>query len=48
MKKEYLKVISDCDGMTLSAAIFEPEDKEEIRGVVQFSHGILSAYGISC
>ena len=40
MKKEYLKVISDCDGLTLSAAIFEPEDKEEIRGVVQFSHGM--------
>lgn len=40
MKKEYLKIISDCDGLSIGAAIFEPDDREKIRGVVQFSHGM--------
>lgn len=40
MKKESLKIISDCDGLSIEAVVFAPEDKEEIRGVVQISHGM--------
>lgn len=38
MKKEYLTLNSKCDNLPLSIAIFEPE--EEVKGIVQFSHGM--------
>lgn len=38
MKKEFLKINSACDNLALGAAVFEPEG--EIKGIVQFSHGM--------
>ena len=38
MKKELLFVNSNCDNLPLSVAIFEPEG--EVKGIVQFSHGM--------
>ncbi len=38
MKKEYIKINSDCDGLPLSVAVFTPEN--EVKGIVQLSHGM--------
>ncbi len=38
MLKEFLTIYSNCDGLTLSTAIFIPE--EEVKGIVQISHGM--------
>ncbi len=39
MKKEFLTVKSNCDGLPLSVAVFTPE-KSDIKGIFQISHGM--------
>ncbi len=38
MKRELLIINSDCDNLPLSVAVFEPEG--EVKGIVQFAHGM--------
>ena len=40
MRQELLTIYSQKDGLPLSVAICAPDTEEEIKGIVQISHGM--------